>query len=68
MKKRRKKKRRNLQQALDYLNDQSRMIKEISRDVFKDADIGTRRHKVKKKYTRKPKYKKNWDDEIQEGK
>ena len=34
---------------------------------FKDADIGTRRHKVKKKYTRKPKYKKNWDDEIQEG-
>ena len=67
MKKRRKKKRRNLQQALDYLNDQSRMIKEISRDVFKDADIGTRRHKVKKKYTRKPKYKKNWDDEIQEG-
>ena len=68
MKKRRKKKRRNLQQALDYLNDQSRMIKEISRDVFKDADIGTRRHKVKKKYTRKPKYRENWDDEIQEGK
>ena len=64
MKKRRKKKRRNLQQALDYLNDQSRMIKEISRDVFMGADIGTRRHKVKKKYTRKPKYKKNWDDEI----
>ena len=67
MKKRRKKKRRNLQQALDYLNDQSRMIKEISRDVFKDADIGTRRHKVKKKYTRKPKHRKNWDDEVQEG-
>ena len=25
-------------------------------------------YNVKNKYTRKPKYKKNWDDEIQEGK
>ena len=67
MAKKRKKKRRNLQQVLDYLNDQSHKARLASRDFFKDADIGTRRHKVKKKYTRKPKYKKNWDDEIQEG-
>ena len=52
----------------DRLNDQSLRIKQVSRDFFKEADIGTRRHQVKKKYTRKPKYKKNWDDEIQEGK
>ena len=63
-KKKQKKKLTTLQQALDYINDKSRIIKEISRDVFMGADIGTRRHKVKKKYTRKPKYKKNWDDEI----
>ena len=43
------------------------MIKRVSREVFKDTDIGTRKHKDKKKYTRKPKYKKKWDDEIQEG-
>ena len=52
----------------DRLNDQSLRIKQVSREVFKDADIGTRKHKVKKKYTRKPKYKKNWNDEIQERK
>ena len=56
-----------MQQMLDYINNQSLRIKRVSRDFFKEADIGTRRHKVKKKYTRKPKYKKNWDDEIQEG-
>ena len=66
MKKRRKKK--TLKEMRDRLNDQSLRIKQVSREVFMDADIGTRRHKVKKKYTRKPKYKKNWDDEIQEGK
>ena len=66
MKKRRKKK--TLKEMRDRLNDQSLRIKQISRDYFKEADIGTRRHKVKKKYTRKPKYRKNWDDEIQEGK
>jgi len=68
MSKKRKPKKRTLKQMKDRLNDQSLMIKQVSREVFKDADIGTRRHKVKKKYTRKPKYKKNWDDEIQEGK
>ena len=67
MSKKKKKKKRNWQESLDYLNDQSIRIKSISRDVFMDADIGTRRHKNKKKYTRKPKYKKKWDDEIQEG-
>ena len=51
----------------DRLNDQSLRIKQVSRDFFKEADIGTRKHKVKKKYTRKPKYKKKWQDEIQEG-
>jgi len=65
-KKKQRKKKRNWQDALDYLNDQSLMIKRVSRDVFMDADIGTRKHKVKKKYTRKPKHKKKWDDEIQE--
>ena len=63
--KRRKKK--TIKQMQERLNDQSLYIKQISREVFKDADIGTRKHKVKKKYTRKPKYKKKWDDEIQEG-
>ena len=60
----RRKKKRTLKQMRDRLNDQSLRIKQISREVFKDADIGTRRHKVKKKYTRKPKYKKDWEDEV----
>ena len=60
----RKPKRKSLKQMKDRLNDQSLMIKQISREVFKDADIGTRKHKVKKKYTRKPKYKDDWEDEI----
>ena len=67
MKKKRNKK-RTMKQKLDRLNDQSLRIKQVSREVFMEADIGTRKHKVKKKYTRKPKYKKNWEDEIQEGK
>ena len=33
-----------------------------------DLKSGKGKSKPKKKYTRKPKYKKNWDDEIQEGK
>ena len=63
----RKPKKLSLKKLKEKLNDQSLRIKQVSREVFKDADIGTRRHKVKKKYTRKPKYKKKWDDEIQEG-
>ena len=62
MKKRRKKK--TLKQMRDRLNDQSLRIKQISREVFKEADIGTRKHKVKKKYTRKPKYKEDYDNEL----
>ena len=48
---------------LDYINDASLMIKRVSREVFMDADIGTRRHKDKKKYNRKVKHKKRLDDE-----
>ena len=68
MGRKRKRKNKTLKQMRDRLNDQSLRIKQVSRDFFKEADIGTRRHKVKKKYTRKPKYKKNWNDEIQERK
>ena len=64
----RKRKNKTLKQMRDRLNDQSLRIKQVSRDFFKEADIGTRKHKVKKKYTRKPKYKKDWKDEIQERK
>jgi len=67
MGRKRKRKNKTIKQMQDRLNDQSLRIKQVSREVFMDADIGTRKHKVKKKYTRKPKYKKNWDDEIQEG-
>ena len=48
---------------LDYLNDQALMIKQVSREFFKDTDIGTRRHKDKKNYNRKQKHKKRLDDE-----
>ena len=67
MKKKKRNKKRTIKQKLDRINDQSLRIKQVSREVFMEADIGTRKHKVKKKYTRKPKYKKNWNDEIQEG-
>ena len=36
-------------------------IKRVSRDFFMGTDIGTRKHKDKKKYTRKIKHKKKWD-------
>ena len=48
---------------LDYLNDKSLYIKRVSRDFFMGTDIGTRKHKDKKKYTRKRKYKKDWRNE-----
>ena len=48
-----KKKKKTLQQIKDYLNDQSIRIKQISREVFMDADTTTRVHKDKKKYSRK---------------
>ena len=58
-----KKKKKTLQQIKDYLNDQSIRIKQISREVFMGADIGTRKHKDKKKYNRKVKHKKRLDNE-----
>ena len=62
-KKKQKRKLKTLQQALDYINDKSRIIKEISRDVFMGTDIGMRKHKDKKKYSRKVKHKKRYEDE-----
>ena len=65
MSKRRKKrnKKKTLKQIMEYLNDKSLYIKRVSRDYFMGTDIGTRRHKDKKKYNRKVKHKKNWRDE-----
>tara|TARA_Y100001938_G_scaffold30024_1_gene40795 strand:- start:778 stop:966 length:189 start_codon:yes stop_codon:yes gene_type:complete len=60
---RKRKKKKSFQQMLDYLNDQALMIKRVSREVFIDADIGTRKHKDKKKYNRKQKHKKRLEDE-----
>ena len=65
MPKRRKKrnKKKTLKQIMDYLNDKSLYIKRVSRDYFMGTDIGTRKHKDEKKYTRKQKHKKGWRDE-----
>ncbi len=63
MKKKRNKKKKTMQQMLDYINDQSLHIKRVSRDFFMGTDIGTRKHKDKKKYNRKVKHKKRLDDE-----
>ena len=60
-KRKHKKKKKTLQQVRDYLNDQSIRIKQISRDFFMGTDIGTRKHKDKKKYNRKIKHKKKLD-------
>ena len=62
-KKKQKRKLTTLQQALDYINDKSRIIKTVSRDFFMGTDIGTRRHKDKTKYSRKVKHKKGFTDE-----
>ena len=62
-KKKQKKKLTTLEQALDYINDKSRIIKSVSRDFFMGTDIGARRHKDKTKYSRKRKHKKDWRDE-----
>jgi hypothetical protein len=61
--KKKRNKKKTMQQMLDYLNDQSRIIKEVSREFFMGTDIGTRRHKDKKKYNRKQKHKKRLTDE-----
>ena len=62
-KKKKRNKKKSFQQMLDYLNDQALMIKRVSREVFMDADTGTRKHKDKKKYNRKQKHKKRVEDE-----
>jgi|TARA_R110002167_G_scaffold293201_1_gene497894 hypothetical protein len=62
-KKKQKKKLTTLEQVKEYLNDKSRYIKAISREVFMGVDIGTRRHKDKKKYNRKQKHKKRLDND-----
>jgi len=63
MMRKKKNKKKTMQQMLDYLNDKSLYIKRISRNFFMGTDIGTRRHKDKKKYTRKVKHRKGWDNE-----
>ena len=63
-KKKKKNKKKTMQQMLDYLNDKSLYIKRISRDFFMGTDIGTRRHKDKKKYNRKVKHKKGFTDDM----
>ena len=62
-KKKKRNKKKTMQQMLDYLNDKSLYIKRVSRDFFMGTDIGTRRHKDKKKYNRKVKHKKDFRDE-----
>jgi len=62
-KRKHKKKKKTLAQIKEYLNDKSLYIKRISRDFFMGTDIGTRKHKDKKKYTRKRKHKKDWRNE-----
>ena len=62
-KRNRKKKKKTIQQMKEYLNDASRIIKTVSREVFMGADITTRVHKDKKKYSRKQKHKKGFEDE-----
>ena len=61
-KRNRKKKKKTIQQMKEYLNDASRIIKTISREVFMGADTTTRVHKDKKKYSRKIKHKKGFED------
>ena len=62
-KRNRKKKKKTIQQMKEYLNDASRIIKTVSREVFMGTDITTRVHKDKKKYSRKKKHKKRLDND-----
>ena len=62
-KRNRKKKKKTIQQMKEYLNDASRIIKTVSREVFMGADVTTRVHKDKKKYSRKIKHKKRLDND-----
>ena len=40
-----------------------KMIKKMAREIFMDIPTETKVHKVKKKYSRKVKHKKRYDDE-----
>lgn len=62
-KKKQKKKLTTLRQIQEYLNDKSLFIRKVSREVFMGVDIGTKKHKDKKKYNRKTKYKKRLDSD-----
>jgi len=62
-KKKQKKKLTTLRQIQEYLNDKSLFIRKVSREVFMGVDIGTKKHKDKKKYNRKIKHKKRADNE-----
>mgnify|MGYP003676812666 FL=1 len=63
-KKNKRKKNKTWKQMMDYLNDQALRIKQISREVFMQADTSTRKHSDKKKYTRKKKHKKNFSHDL----
>jgi len=62
-KKKQKKKLTTLRQIQEYLNDKSLFIRKVSREVFMGVDIGTKKHKDKKKYNRKIKYRKRLDND-----
>ena len=62
-KKKQKKKLTTLRQIQEYLNDKSLFIRKVSREVFMGVDIGTKKHKDKKKYNRKTKHKKRLDND-----
>ncbi len=43
--------------------NKQKAIKKLAREMFMDIPTGTKVHKVKKKYSRKRKFKKDWDDD-----
>ena len=40
-----------------------KIVRKMAREIFMDIPTGTKVHKVKKKYSRKVKHKKRYDDE-----
>ena len=43
--------------------DKTKAMKRVARDMFMDIPMETKVHKVKKKYNRKRKFKKDWEDD-----
>ena len=43
--------------------DKTKAMKRLARDTFMDIPMETQVHKVKKKYNRKRKFKKDWKDD-----